>query len=147
MKILFTATFIIFIYNILLAQTSQEEYNYLTKGYKIQIESGLDMKKGYRLEDLIVSSTLTPSLFVKVFRNCQFKALYRQNEQKPCAILCIFTNTNIGLKDYFCIPSIDASDLIWEQFFKQVKTYYDIDDCKSIIIGLAKLSSNYATAK
>lgn len=27
-------------------QTTQEEYNYITKGYKIQLESGLDMKKG-----------------------------------------------------------------------------------------------------
>jgi len=27
--------------------TTLEEYNYITKGYKVQIESGLDMKKGY----------------------------------------------------------------------------------------------------
>jgi hypothetical protein len=27
--------------------TTEEEYNYMSKGYKIQIESGLDMKNGY----------------------------------------------------------------------------------------------------
>ena len=34
------------------APTSEEEYNYLTKGYKVQIESGLDMKKGYALHNM-----------------------------------------------------------------------------------------------
>jgi len=28
-------------------KTSEEEYNYMTKGYQIQLSSGLDMKKGY----------------------------------------------------------------------------------------------------
>ncbi len=37
---------------ITLGQTTETEYNYVTKGYKIQLESGLDMKKGYRFEDL-----------------------------------------------------------------------------------------------
>lgn len=32
--------------------TTMEEYNYMTKGYKIQIESGLDMKKGYFFKDI-----------------------------------------------------------------------------------------------
>jgi len=32
--------------------TTVEEYNYMTKGYKIQIESGLDMKKGYFFNDI-----------------------------------------------------------------------------------------------
>ena len=38
--------------NQLPAPTTEEEYNYLTKGYKIQVESGLDMKKGYSLIDM-----------------------------------------------------------------------------------------------
>jgi hypothetical protein len=32
------------------APTTEEEYNYLTKGYAIQISSGLDMKKGVHHE-------------------------------------------------------------------------------------------------
>jgi len=31
--------------------TTEIEYNYMTKGYRVQIESGLDMKSGYRFED------------------------------------------------------------------------------------------------
>lgn len=37
--------------NIELSPTTEEEYNYLTKGYRVQLESGLDMKKNYLLED------------------------------------------------------------------------------------------------
>lgn len=29
--------------------TTEEEYNYMTKGYQMQLSSGLDMKKGYML--------------------------------------------------------------------------------------------------
>lgn len=29
--------------------TTEEEYNYMTKGYQIQMSGGLDMKKGYTL--------------------------------------------------------------------------------------------------
>ena len=32
--------------------TSEEEYNYITKGYKVQVETGLDMKAGYHFKDL-----------------------------------------------------------------------------------------------
>ena len=32
--------------------TTLEEYNYMTKGYKIQVESGLDMKKGYYINEI-----------------------------------------------------------------------------------------------
>lgn len=32
--------------------TTLEEYNYMTKGYKIQVESGLDMKKGYYFNEI-----------------------------------------------------------------------------------------------
>lgn len=31
-------------------RTTDEEYNYLTKGLKLQLDSGLDTKKGYRLD-------------------------------------------------------------------------------------------------
>ena len=39
------------------AQTTLEEYNYITKGYKVQTDSGLDMKKGYELSDIDENST------------------------------------------------------------------------------------------
>ena len=35
------------------APTTEEEYNYLTKGYQTQISEGLDMKKGTILKTLV----------------------------------------------------------------------------------------------
>jgi len=31
------------------SRTTEEEYNYMSRGYKMQVESGLDIKKGYSL--------------------------------------------------------------------------------------------------
>ncbi len=39
-------------YSQTISPTTIEEYNYITKGYKTMIESGLDMKKGYSFKDL-----------------------------------------------------------------------------------------------
>ena len=33
------------------SKTTEEEYNYMTKGYRMQLEGGLDMKKGYVTDD------------------------------------------------------------------------------------------------
>lgn len=65
------------------AQTTQEEYNYITKGYKVQLESGLDMKKGYSFKDL-GNSTVT-SGYEK--RTTEFKALLKEGQSKPVAIM------------------------------------------------------------
>lgn len=51
----FTASILIIFFcsNISLGQTTQAEYNYITKGYQSQvIEQGGDMKKGYALENV-----------------------------------------------------------------------------------------------
>lgn len=96
--------------------TTEEEYNYLTKGYKIQIESGLDMKKGYTLKDIVTSDILFWGFEMGSIPNdfVQFKGLYRENELTPCAILCIMRR-HVGKKVYICIPSIGASQKLWER--------------------------------
>ena len=97
----------------LFSQTTQEEYNYITKGYKIQLESGLDMKKGYSLTEL-ESWGLTHN---SEKRNCTFKGLFREGQSKPCAIMLIYKRTDLanGAVFYICIPSHDAPENIWEQ--------------------------------
>ena len=69
----------------LCAQTTQEEYNYLTKGYKTQIESGLDMKKGYKFIDYGVYEIKEGNQT----RQCEFKGLIKDGQTKPCAVLMI----------------------------------------------------------
>ena len=97
-----------------ISQTSLEEYNYITKGYKVQMESGLDMKKGYELEDIKshTSGVRTASLkkLVKVNAGKKQTVAYMvvyQKEQNP--------------KEYYCIPSPksekDILDTYWTALY------------------------------
>lgn len=95
------------------AQTTQVEYNYLTKGYKIQIESGLDMKKGYELRDYGTWGTNYNSFK----RNATFKGLYRNGDETPCALLMVFKKTNNKYVDYICIPHYNSEDSVWIKAF------------------------------
>lgn len=126
--------------------TTQEEYNYITKGYKAQIEGGLDMKKGYSFIDMGKWSLLTGS----EKRNCEFKGLLRDGEKKPCAVMMVFKRTDIseGTTGYICIPSIDAEEAIWQQTlnflnenFTDELTSSNANSMKTIIWTLMKFSS------
>lgn len=92
----------------LFSQTTQEEYNYITKGYKVQMESGLDMKKGYTLIEL-GSWGLDHN---PEHRECTFKGLVRQGQTKPCAIMMIYKRTDVkeGATFYICIPTPDSTE-------------------------------------
>jgi hypothetical protein len=74
--------------------TTTDEYNYIVKGYKIQLESGLDMKKGYSLRNILQNSADG--------RSVVFKELIK-DEKDLRAIMAIFTGKN-GITTYLCIP-------------------------------------------
>jgi hypothetical protein len=101
-------------------QTTQEEYNFITKGYKVQLDSGLDMKKGYLFTDYGKYSLS----FGSEQRECEFKGLTRQGQTKHCAIMMIYRRTDIpnGQVFFICIPSADAPDEIWKQTLKVINT-------------------------
>lgn len=84
------------------AQTTIEEWNYITKGYKIQKESGLDMKKGY---DIIFSKRQTQGNIV-----CDFSFLIKTdgiNSEK----VAIIVHTNYQGNNYYCIPKFGNDDV------------------------------------
>jgi len=132
---------ILFATTSIFGQTTQEEYNYITKGYKVQVESGLDMKKGYTLTDLGDWGLNSGS----ENRTCLFKALVRQGQTKPCAIMMIYKRTDIsnGANYYVCIPSSDASDEIWNQTLTFITTNFkDQNTMMQVVIwALMKLSA------
>ena len=140
-----TVIFALFIGTIkLFSQTTQEEYNYITKGYKVQIESGLDMKKDYTLVDLGNWGLRTGN----ENRECTFKALMRQGQTKPCAIMMIYKRTDIsnGVNWYICIPSPDSSEL-WDQTLDFINENFTDNNSlqKTIVWSLMKLSSQSIT--
>jgi hypothetical protein len=91
--------------------TTNEEYNYLTKGHKIQIESGLDMKKGYTLKDI------PDNITCKSPRCVEIKALYRDTINTPIAHLIIYSNLQTKESAQLCLPNIHASPSMWNLFF------------------------------
>ena len=128
------------------AQTTEEEYNYITKGYKIQIESGLDMKKGYRFED-VDSWGLKYSGFE---RNASFKMLYRDGEKKPCAILMKLDRTNTTFEAYLCIPHYFSDDQIWKRAYNDFVTIGSNDwteASRAYTWGMIKMISHLATGE
>jgi hypothetical protein len=123
-------SFYSFSQNITVAPTSIEEFNYLTKGYKVQIESGLDMKKGYSFKLL--------GTYKQGARNFEFKGLYRDSENKPCAILVVYAFEGYQTQ-YYCIPSNDASPEFWQRTYKDFAPLSD-DAQNAFILVLMKLA-------
>lgn len=136
------------------AQTTLEEYNYVTKGYQIQVESGLDMKKGYTLKDLFEIPTSdfeqkaaaakqeTSSNFGGSFgqpgntvknleQKLSAKGLYRAGQNAPCAIMVLVTRGN-EIQKVMCIPHQDSEDSIWGTYYLSIK-----DDRETRLMALA----------
>jgi hypothetical protein len=93
-----------------IAPTTIEEYNYLTKGYKIQIESGLDMKKGYHFEDIGEHQIGTYDF--------KMKNLIRETANELAGVLIITYSTTSGITYYSGIP-INNSKLL-DQYAKDI---------------------------
>lgn len=82
--------------------TSQEEYNYMIKGYQIQISSGLDMKIGYNLKNIDIIKRGNYSF--------SFNALIRSKEEQIAGIL-IIGNSSVSGKDYYLGMPINNNGL------------------------------------
>src|SRR6185436_2915251 len=114
--------------------TTEEEYNYITKGYKVQFESGLDMKKGYILKDMGEWNLK----YDNVSRGFAFKGLYRENDTVPCAIMAIYQKKNNGktsISEYYCLPTMDATAL-WDRTMAQLNENYNQPNANQIYIGM-----------
>lgn len=95
-----------------IAPTTRAEYDFVTVGYQIQLNTGLPMKDGYKLLD---------------YESCEFehatvsiKALFREKEDKPCAIMLIY-NERFQKPRYFCVPNEDAEKELWELYFSSLE--------------------------
>lgn len=115
--------------------TTEEEFNYLSRGYQIQLESGLDMKKDYRLE--LLDRTTLP--IHNAARSVEFSGLYREGTDKPCAYLVTLGQGDNTLKNYLCIPSYDAPDALWDRAFQEMTERLGKDPDAYAAVFLASL--------
>jgi hypothetical protein len=106
-------------------KTTIEEFNYVTKGYKIQIESGLDMKRGYSVKDLTRLRVAPREVQVKVlFRNPEGNDNINDSftilNRKVAAYILIYKKDG-SPEEYICIPhrnsDADVKNLFWNQLY------------------------------
>lgn len=105
------------------AQTTVEEYNYLTKGYAIQIESGLDMKAGYKMINVtdyikklvrIRDESIAGYLYISTFPYTDENEMTYQHTEYICiphpkseeTVLALYASTIIN------IYMLNASELV-----------------------------------
>lgn len=93
--------------------TTEEEYNYASGGFKLQLQMKLPMKKGYTATDFLV--------FEEGDRKCTFKAVLRDGEKFPCAVIMIYDRPRLN-PEYFCIPSADAEPDLWTKFYSSLQS-------------------------
>ena len=107
------------------SQTTVDEWNYITKGYKIQKESGLDMKKGYELVFVTSANFQDPG----VLRTFIFKKLIKISDKKVHAIMVeyMFQNRRGTAINYFCIPLKNSSPEIWGMVANEIRRFTNQD--------------------
>jgi hypothetical protein len=76
--------------------TNDEEYLYMTKGYKTQIENGLDTKKGYSIK--------TPIIFDFTNYSFNYYELIRESSNASVGHIVKATSKVWGNVYYFAIP-------------------------------------------
>lgn len=79
------------------APTTEEEYNYLTRGYATQVADGLDMKKGYHFTGRMENRQVGNYTFT-------MKVLMRDATDEVAGILVIVHSNAWNKTYYLCIP-------------------------------------------
>lgn len=93
------------------AQTTQQEYDYVTKELKLDLVKGGAIKTGYFLEEYLKSEIEESNWFISYY------LLRKDSVTKPVAII-IVSGPSLSDKSsfFYCIPAYHSDPLIWEQF-------------------------------
>jgi hypothetical protein len=110
-------------------QTTLEEYNYVTKGYKVQVESGLDMKKGYEFTSIDTVSTKIAT--------AEMKILYRlkENKKEIAAYLIIYNRYGRTI-EYICVPDPKSENEILQKYYVALWDGYSEASSKGQLISI-----------
>lgn len=90
-----------------IAPTTEEEYNYGAVGYRIQLQTRMADKPGYRVQ---FSSTCE-----EPGRKITFNNMFRDQEQAPCATIMVYERPGAA-PAYYCIPNTNAAPSLWDKF-------------------------------
>ncbi len=114
--------------------TTPDEYSFGTVGYKIQLQTKLPMKKGYSVTDY--------GTYEEPDRTVSFAGLLRDGEQKPCAIIMVYTK-KFTPPEYFCLPTIDAPEALWDRYYQSLNVITDNpqQQLQFMMLGMGKTLS------
>jgi hypothetical protein len=100
------------------AQTTQQEYDYVTKELKGQKVKGLEIKKGYTLEEFLKAEVVEGSWYASYY------LLKKEGVKSPIAIVLVSGPSISDARSFFyCIPAFNSDKTIWEQFKISVETF------------------------
>lgn len=142
---IFTLFFVLVSVQFSFGQTTLEEYNYISKGYKDDILKGKTLKYGYKFLGLGQWSLSYNEKGRSFERQVHFQEVIRVSDRKICATVMIYQKTDLSDTHYFCIPDHDSSPEIWNLFFQDLK-FFDqdlaIDALLTVVYGTMRLMTN-----
>lgn len=120
------------------SQTTQDEYNYLTKGYSVTIAQGLGVKAGYTLTSKGTFSLDEGGYTLAV----SVLSLVRTADNSYAAALVMVHDSKKDNTTYFCIPSAKTDQPLWNSFLTDLRTAYGTKDkggYEAVMYALAHL--------
>jgi len=121
-------------------QTTQTEYDYITKGFKDFITKGADIKSGYKTKIVGTWDFNKGNESRRVV--CQ--SLIRNGEKKPCGTIVFYQRAKNPII-LLCIPTPDADEAIWNQSFSLMKSVFnDGTAMQTLIMALMRIDSQEA---
>ena len=119
--------------------TTQKEYNYLSKGYKDDLDMGKDIIQGYKIETVSSASTKMMEETKSVFRITTLYKLVRIETGKVAGFLFEQYRRDTGAKSYICIPNATSDGnilgLAQKAYFDLCNTYKCNDSGQSFSYG------------
>ncbi|MCF6294871.1 MAG: hypothetical protein L3J25_04190 [Flavobacteriaceae bacterium] len=104
-------------------QTTLEEYNYLTKGYKLDKETGRDLKSGYELKYIDAWHFNVKDGGNVINRKTTIYGFKKVDENRVAGFLIERRREDTGYIDYLCVPTFmsdkEILNLAVNDFFKK----------------------------
>ncbi|MGZ3860295.1 MAG: hypothetical protein ACXVMS_12220 [Flavisolibacter sp.] len=96
------------------AQTTQEEYNYVSNGLLDNFNKGQDLKQGYKLVSTGISERITIG---GKWRNVEILYFKKSSNNRIQAFAVDCTDQG-STRRIMCIPTINSNQNIWNQAFE-----------------------------
>jgi hypothetical protein len=115
-------------------ETTMDEYNYLTKGYQIQMSSGLDTKQGYKFIDQ-GTYPLDAGGYQLV---TTVRYLWRTTNNSYAGAIVMIHNSKNNITNYFCVPTKNSGQDMWNLAMTDFRKVFggDIWGCQAMMYAM-----------